>query len=124
MSPATVFMAAALDYAARGWPVLPLHPRGKTPRILNGFKRASMDPDAVSAWWTDEPRANIGIATGIACDVIDLDGDTGINQYQDILPPDFLATSFLVRVGAYSADQERGTGATGFGWGEDPSARG
>lgn len=74
----TELLVAALDYAARGWPVFPCSPQTKAPLLGNdvdpetgkkipktgGFKRASCDPDLIRGWWTQWPRALIGIATG------------------------------------------------------------
>ncbi len=60
-------LAAALDYAARGWPVFPLHnPRagggcscrkadcnqiGKHPRTEHGVKDATTDTATIRGWW-------------------------------------------------------------------------
>lgn len=71
--------AAAQFYAERGWPVFPLVPRDKRPLTTNGFKAASTDPDIVKAWWQHWPNANIGIATGFAFDVLDVDGQVGVD---------------------------------------------
>ncbi|WP_458246326.1 phage/plasmid primase, P4 family [Streptomyces sp. MAI_2237] len=72
-------LAAALTYAQRmGWSVLPLRPLGKTPVTPNGFKDATTDPAIITAWWTETPNANIGIATGISnLFVIDVDTKNG-----------------------------------------------
>ena len=62
-------VAAALAYAAMGWPVFPLSPQGKTPLIPRhrggrGFLDATVDHDQIAAWWDRCPIANVGIATG------------------------------------------------------------
>lgn len=83
---------AALDYAAYGWPVLPLHaptregacscgradcPKpGKHPRSRHGLSDASTDAAQVRAWWTRWPHANVGVATGRLL-VVDVDGAGG-----------------------------------------------
>ena len=54
----------ALNYAGRGWPVLPIRPRSKAPLISNGVKGATTDPDVIRQWWKIYPDAGIGIATG------------------------------------------------------------
>jgi hypothetical protein len=96
--------AAALDYARRGIPVIPLHYPverlraqeasvaacscrapdcqriGKHPMgalVPHGVKDASSDPAIVDAWWAREPQANVGLATGFAFDVLDVDGPEG-----------------------------------------------
>jgi len=58
-------LAAALDYAARGWHVLPLQPGGKVPLaslVPHGRNEASTNPETVRDWWSRHPEANIGIA--------------------------------------------------------------
>ncbi|WP_339128806.1 phage/plasmid primase, P4 family [Streptomyces sp. f51] len=68
----------ALTYARMGWSVFPLRPLTKVPATPNGFKDASTDPRVITAWWTDTPTANIGIATGISgLFVIDVDTKNG-----------------------------------------------
>jgi O-acetyl-ADP-ribose deacetylase (regulator of RNase III) len=95
--------AAAVGYARRGIPVLPLHypvqraragqitvgcscrapdcgQPGKHPLatlVPHGVKDASRDPAVVAAWWRRFPQANIGLATGIVFDALDVDGPQG-----------------------------------------------
>jgi hypothetical protein len=65
---------AALGYAARGWPVFPCRPGMKIPATTHGVLDATTDPDRIRAWWTDNPQANIAIATGApGPDVLDID---------------------------------------------------
>jgi hypothetical protein len=106
---------AALGYASRGIPVLPLHyplphrvgiqPVGRdrelpSPEVKadcscrdpgcgqvgkhplgslvpHGVKDATTNRARVLAWWTQQPQANIGLATGHAFDVLDVDGPIG-----------------------------------------------
>jgi Bifunctional DNA primase/polymerase, N-terminal len=104
---------AALGYASRGIPVLPLHyplpdrtslqpvpgdPQppmeradcscgdphcgqvGKHPLgslVPHGVKDATCNRARVLAWWTRHPQANIGLATGLRFDVLDVDGPAG-----------------------------------------------
>jgi hypothetical protein len=72
---------AALAYAERGWPVLPLTPREKRPLgrlVESGLKEATLDQTLILKWWMDTPKANIGLLTGVAHDVLDIDGPDGI----------------------------------------------
>jgi O-acetyl-ADP-ribose deacetylase (regulator of RNase III) len=95
--------AAAVGYARRGIPVLPLHypvqraragqptigcscrapdcgQVGKHPLatlVPHGVKDASCDPAVVAAWWQRFPQANIGLATGAVFDALDVDGSEG-----------------------------------------------
>jgi hypothetical protein len=72
-------LAAALEYAGRGWPVFPVHSLrdgkctcgkadcarpGKHPRTPKGRDDASTDPRVIAAHWSRWPDANVGIATG------------------------------------------------------------
>lgn len=89
-------MLEALDYARRGWLVIPLHwPRisagklvgcscctrsecgsvGKHPLTENGLKDATIVADAIRRWWEKWPLANVGIVTGAASGIVVLDED-------------------------------------------------
>src|SRR2546425_645780 len=68
-------LAAALQYAQRGWAVFPLVAGTKQPLTTNGFKAATTDPGQVRLWWTEYPDANIGVATGKASGITVLDVD-------------------------------------------------
>ena len=72
---------AALDYAQRGWLVLPLIPGKKEPLTTKGFYDASTDEAQINEWWTQYPHANIGIQVGPKSDlfVIDVDNKGGKN---------------------------------------------
>jgi hypothetical protein len=73
--------AAALLYATWGWPVFPVAPGLKRPATEHGLKEATTDADQIKAWWWRWPRANVGVATGHAFDVIDIDPD-GIHWWR------------------------------------------
>jgi hypothetical protein len=65
---------AALGYAARGWPVLPVKPGGKEPLTPHGVKDATTSRAVIRRWWSRWPDANVGIATGEpGPDVLDVD---------------------------------------------------
>jgi hypothetical protein len=93
-------LAAALDYAARGIPIYPVHwprripggaslacscPRGpacdrpaKHPLLRHGVKQATCDPEVIGRWWRHWPQANLGLATGVIFDALDIDGPAGL----------------------------------------------
>jgi len=82
----------ALQYAAKGWPVLPLHRMvgdecscgksdcsspGKHPvghLVPNGLANATRDERQIVSWWQNRPW-NIGIATGSSSGVVVVDVD-------------------------------------------------
>jgi hypothetical protein len=79
----------ALAYAARGWPVFPLRTRSKVPLVAKagggrGVHDASTDPERVHEWWTQWPDANIGLACGTACWILDADGEEGLATLADL----------------------------------------
>ncbi len=85
----------ALQYAAMGWQVFPVHSakdgvctckRGrncahtaKHPRCKHGFKDATTDKKKIRRWWKQWPDANVAIRTGAESNlaVIDVDGPEG-----------------------------------------------
>jgi Bifunctional DNA primase/polymerase, N-terminal len=92
---------AAAMYAALGFPVVPMHASqpggacsclaracsdpGKHPR-LRGWKRlATTDPVVMEQWWRRWPDANLGLVTGRRFDVLDLDGDLGVEALRAVL---------------------------------------
>jgi putative DNA primase/helicase len=94
-------ITSALDYAERGIPVFPIRPKSKEPfkkeeygvtcdsvpawaggphqtcdhGLHGGFYAATTDPLVIKQRWTAHPDANIGGATGVVFDAIDLDQD-------------------------------------------------
>jgi hypothetical protein len=105
-------LEAALAYAARGIPVYPVHwpcptasraslacscPCGsqcdrpaKHPLLRHGVKEATTDPDRIGRWWQRWPQANVGLATGVVFDALDIDdpaGLTALRQLQEAAGP-------------------------------------
>jgi hypothetical protein len=83
---------AALWYASQGAAVFPLVAGQKRPLVKRGLHEATTDADQVRRWWGKWPQANIGLRTGIAFDVIDVDGPQGYLSLADLrddnaLPP-------------------------------------
>lgn len=74
----TPLLAAALSYANRGWPVLPIRPESKVPfgaLARHGLQNATTDPGTIRQWWTAAPTANVGIRTGVISGLVVLDVD-------------------------------------------------
>lgn len=73
----TSMLTHALEYARRGWPVFPCDPKTKRPLIprdkgpdgkplanTGGLRKATTDPETISAWWRKWPDALIGVRLG------------------------------------------------------------
>lgn len=82
-------LSYALQYAAIGWHVFPLHhikggkcscsasckSPGKHPILREGFKVATVDKATITQWWENHPDANIGVATGEISGIFVMDVD-------------------------------------------------
>jgi len=67
-------LSAALGWASRRVPVLPVRPAEKAPLTVHGVSDASTEAEVVRAWWARWPQANVAIATGgRGVDVLDVD---------------------------------------------------
>jgi hypothetical protein len=104
----SALLDAALGYAARDIPVYPVHwPRpipgevspgcscrrgaacdrpAKHPLVRHGIHDASMDPAQLQDWWQRWPQANVGLATGIVFDALDIDGPAGQAALHQLAP--------------------------------------
>jgi hypothetical protein len=98
---------AAAVYTALGLPVVPMHARrpgggcscpdpacpdpGKHPRLRGWTRLATTDPAMAGEWWRRWPAASVALATGRRFDVLDLDGDQGVEALRALLsiaPPE------------------------------------
>jgi bifunctional DNA primase/polymerase-like protein len=71
-------VTAALGYAARGWPVFPVHPTDKRPRTRHGFKDATLDSRLIEDWWLRRwPGSGIALAVPEGLLVLDIDPRNG-----------------------------------------------
>jgi len=93
-------LEAAIEYAKRGWPVLPLHyvqsdglcscgnkdcnKIAKHPLTAHGVKDATRFIAIIKGWWTEYPNANIGIATGQISGIVVVDIDTKNNGFDSL----------------------------------------
>ncbi len=66
----------ALIAARAGLSVFPLEPLRETSAIPNWGDAATTDPERIREWWLDNPRHNVGIATGAASNLfaVELNG--------------------------------------------------
>jgi Bifunctional DNA primase/polymerase, N-terminal len=96
----TALLDAALGYAARGIPVYPVHwpcrisggtnltcscrraatcdRPAKHPLVRHGLHDATTHTGQLERWWSRWPQANVGLATGICFDALDIDGPAGL----------------------------------------------
>jgi hypothetical protein len=96
----SALLETALGYAARGIPVYPVHwPRptpggaslgcscrhgptcdrpAKHPLVRHGVNDATTSPAQLERWWSRWPHANLGLATGVVFDALDVDGPAGL----------------------------------------------
>ncbi|WP_115728054.1 bifunctional DNA primase/polymerase [Actinomyces culturomici] len=73
-------LEAALDYAGRGWKVLPLvhtGPKAKAPAVRRGFHAATTDPAQIRQWWKTRPSALVGLVVPPGVVVLDIDPRNG-----------------------------------------------
>ena len=92
---------AASLYAALGFSVVPMHSAqpggrcscadtgcadpGKHPRLRGWQRLATTDPAVVGEWWQRWPQANLALMTGRRFDVLDLDGEQGVEALRAAL---------------------------------------
>jgi hypothetical protein len=95
---ASTYLSAALDYAAMGLAVFPVGPDckpgslRKLHAVADGEAKmlacydATMDPEAIRAYWGRYPEANVSIATGPVSGlfVLDVDAKDGFDGHADI----------------------------------------
>lgn len=72
-------VAAALNYASRGWLVFPLQPGKKLPLMKRWQEKATRDHRTISGWW-QRKRSNIAIVTGADSGIVVLDVDVKNGQ--------------------------------------------
>ena len=92
-------LSAALSYAHRGLPVLPLRAEEKMPDgrlVPHGLTDATTDETRIRRWWAASPKANVGIRTGGGIDVVDIDSPAARITLED-LAPEPLRPGIIVR---------------------------
>ena len=56
----------------------------KHPLVRHGVKQATTDPKIIGRWWRRWPAANLGLATGIIFDALDIDGAAGLAALRQV----------------------------------------
>jgi hypothetical protein len=111
---------AALDYARRGLPVVPLHYAlrdrrtttvacscgepactrvGAHPLPSHGAADATTDPIRLTWWWRRFPEANVGLATGVGFDALIVRGSVGDTARWAVIAQALRSAGPLVRTG-------------------------
>jgi len=68
--------AAAFEYLARGWSVIPIEPRGKRPLVpWLELQNRLPSSDEVAGWFARWPDANVGVVTGALSGIVVVDLD-------------------------------------------------
>src|SRR5687768_12606753 len=68
---------SALDYGKKGFSVIPIKPKGKTPLIpWKQYQQEKATQGQIETWWKGSPRANVGIVTGELSGIIVVDCDS------------------------------------------------
>ena len=79
-------LEAALEYADRGWPILPIKPNEKIPLTQHGVKDATVDKEQIEKWWAKWPNANVAVNAGAANLLIyDMDPGSSIKELNEAL---------------------------------------
>jgi len=86
-------LQAALDYARRGFSVIPIRPDKKPFIAWAEYQDRRATAEEIRAWWVKWPGAMVGIVTGPISGllVIDADSETAYQRIQELLP-DFFVT--------------------------------
>ena len=80
----SVFLEAALRYAALGLRVIPLRPREKVPILSDWPAKATTDNETITKWWQQNPDANVGLVCGELLVVLDVDGAPGWDSLEGV----------------------------------------
>jgi hypothetical protein len=117
--------AAAIAYAEMSLAVFPLVPGGKLPLISKddggkGVHDATADVDQIEAWWSRWPNANIGLACGTSCWVLDADYAGWLTDKPDGADT---ITALRRRFGPLPATVHQYTGGMGWQWLFKPDPR-
>jgi len=85
-------LTAALQYAERGFSVIPIRPDKKPYIPWAEFQKRRLTPDEIRALWSKYPGAMIGIVTGEISGifVVDCDNEEAYQKIQELLPDSFI----------------------------------
>lgn len=88
----------ALEYARRGWSVIPLRAKDKVPALSKQsggwekYQSERADEAQIRAWWERFPKANVGVVTGSVSGIVVLDidgpeGEASLAKITDLFGP-------------------------------------
>jgi hypothetical protein len=79
----TALRDAALEYCAKGFHVIPCHPREKVPLIQwKNFQTLETPKEFIEEWWEKYPDANVALVLGQGLFAVDVDGPLGHKELQ------------------------------------------
>jgi hypothetical protein len=84
-------LEAALNYASRGWRVIPILAGGKRPALTRWTEQATTHQPTIEEWWDGHAEYNVGLATGPesgfwVLDVDDIDALHDLEERHGKLP--------------------------------------
>lgn len=81
-------LSAALDYAGRGFSVIPIRGDKKPFIQWTEYQKRRATPEEIRGWWAKYPKAMIGVVTGEISGIFVIDCDTaeGFEAIQKFLP--------------------------------------
>ncbi len=86
-------LQAALHYREKGFSVIPIRPDKKPFIQWADFQKRRATAEEIRAWWSQWPKANVGIVTGEISGifVVDCDNEDAYQKIQELLPDNFVS---------------------------------
>lgn len=90
-------LAAALEYEAMGFSVIPIKPGEKAPPLVSWEQYQNIKPTAeeIKSWWGKNPSANIGIVTGKLSNLAVIDLDKYAKDYDETISLEYFPDNLI-----------------------------
>lgn len=76
----TLLCDAAIDYASKGFPVIPILAWQKRPAVRGWYERATLDPAQISEWWELYPDSNVATVLGVRSGLCEIAWDMQLGE--------------------------------------------